>query len=94
MVKQDTQVEVAFATPDKQLLIPVKLTEGASVQQAINKSGILDEIFEIDLGKMSVGIFGSICKLDQIIVEGDRVEIYRHLLTTPMDARRNRAGEK
>jgi len=84
-------VEVAFAMSDKQLSIPVKLEQGAYVQQAINESGILNQFPEIDLTKFNVGIFGKVCDLKKIVEQGDRVEIYRPLTQNPMDARRNRA---
>ncbi len=88
------EVEVAFASVEKQSLIPLKVAEGSSVHQAINESGILEEFNEIDLDTLNVGVFGKLCKLDKTLTEGDRVEIYRPLITSPMDARRNRAGKK
>ena len=87
----DKCVEVVFATPEKQLSLSVQIVEGASVQQVIEKSGILAQCAEIDLTTMSVGIYGKVCKLDAFVAKGDRVEIYRPLLQNPMDARRNRA---
>ena len=84
-------VEVAFAKADQQLIIPVKLESGSSVQQAINESGILNQRPEIDLTKLKVGIFGKVCDLEKTVEHGDRVEIYRPLTQNPMDARRNRA---
>ncbi|NOQ77207.1 MAG: RnfH family protein [Methylococcaceae bacterium] len=85
------KVEVAFAIPEKQVVITVTLVEGSTVQQAIDTSGVVNQFSEIDLLSMPVGIFGKICKLDQGVKSGDRVEIYRPLLQNPMDARRNRA---
>jgi len=84
-------IEVAFATPDKQVCIPVKLKEVICVQEAIILSGIKNQCSEIDLSKMKVGIFGKVCDLKKMVSHGDRVEIYRSLLCHPMDARRNRA---
>ena len=84
-------LEVAFAKADEQLIIPVNLEQGASVQQAIDKSGMLNQFPEIDLTTLNVGIFGKVCKLEKIVERGDRVEIYRPLTQNPMDARRNRA---
>lgn len=85
------EIEVAFATPVKQACVSVTLQETVSVKDAIIQSGITDQFPEIDLLKMKVGIFGKVCKLDKMLKEGDRVEIYRPLLLNPMDARRNRA---
>lgn len=86
----DIHVEVAYATPERQRLIPVTLAANSTVEQAIAASGILQEFPEIDLGQQKVGVFSSICKLDKTIEDGDRVEIYRPLQQNPMDARRGR----
>jgi len=85
------KIEVAFATPIKQLSISVKLQEAVTVKEAIIQSRITDQFPEIDLLRMKVGVFGKVCSLGKILKEGDRVEIYRSLLLDPMDARRNRA---
>ena len=37
----DISVEVCYALPDKQFLIPVKINEGATVEAVILASGIL-----------------------------------------------------
>jgi len=40
-----------------------------------------------------IGIFGEPCERDQILKEGDRVELYRPLAVDPKAARRARARE-
>lgn len=87
-------VEVAYATPDKQLIKTVFVLVESTVQQAIDESGLLMEFPDIDLSTMAVGVSGKLCQLDKAIQQGDRVEIYRPLLQNPMDARRNRAVKK
>lgn len=84
-------VQVAFATPNEQMIIAVTLRACCTVQQAIDSSGILKKFPEIDLLKINVGVYGKLCKLDRAIEQGDRIEIYRPLIHNPMDARRNRA---
>ncbi|PKM11203.1 MAG: RnfH family protein [Gammaproteobacteria bacterium HGW-Gammaproteobacteria-3] len=86
------RVEVAYATPEEQPILNVTLPEGATVEQAIVNSGILTRFPEIDLHTAKVGIFSSGCKLDTVLKESDRVEIYRPLLHDPKEARRNRAA--
>jgi len=85
------KIEVAFASPSKQMIFSVTAAETNTVQQVINESGVLNEFPEINLLKMSVGVFGKLCKLDAKVKAGDRIEIYRPLVQNPMDARRNRA---
>ncbi len=84
-------VEVAYARPDKQLIIPVQVPESCTAQEAIALSEILMYFPEIDLTKNKVGIFSQICPLSKLLHENDRVEIYRSLMLNPMEARRQRA---
>ena len=85
------QVEVAYAWPDKQLLIAVAIEAGATAQDAIHRSGVLTHFPEINLDINKVGIFGKLGKLDTPLRAGDRVEIYRPLLADPKEMRRQRA---
>ena len=86
------RVEVAFAKPGQQVILTLDLAEGATAKIAILQSGILQRFPEIDLEKNKIGIFSKPCKLDHILRQGDRVEIYRPLLADPKDARRTRAA--
>lgn len=84
-------IEVAYATPDEQVIVELALPEDATVAAAINASGLLARFPEIASTGLNVGIFGVVCKPDQIVREGDRAEIYRGLVRDPKEARRNRA---
>ena len=86
-------VEVCYALPDKQLLVKVKLPEGATLQQALEASGILAKHPEIDLKKNKFGIFAKLSKLDSVLRDRDRVEIYRPLIADPKEVRKQRAAE-
>ena len=86
-------VEVAYANPEQQEIVALKMPEGTTVGHAINASGLLNHFPEIDWADIKVGIFGSVCKLDQLLKQGDRVEIYRPLLHDPKEARRQRAAK-
>ncbi len=86
------KVEVAFAEPDKQVIIPLEVAASATVEEIIKASGILEQFPEIDLGKNKVGIFGKLSKLTATLREGDRIEIYRPLIADPKEVRRKRAA--
>ncbi len=86
-------VEVCYALPDKQLLIPVKLPVGATLQQALEASGLLEKYQDIDLKKNKFGIFSKLSKLDSVLRDSDRVEIYRPLIADPKEVRKQRAAE-
>lgn len=87
------QVEVAFAKDSEQALLAVEGEKGLTVQEAIERSGILRRFPEIDLGVNKVGVYGKVAKLDQALDAGDRVEIYLPLIADPKEARKKRAAE-
>ena len=92
MVEQEIQVEVAYARLDDQALLSVTGGLGMTVREAIDRSGIRERFPEIDLAIHKVGIFGKLAKLDQPLVNGDRVEIYRPLIADPSAQRKKRAA--
>ena len=87
-------MEVAYALPQKQYLQRVTLDEGATIEQAIQASGLLTLRDDIDLAKNKVGIYSRPAKLDDVVHDGDRVEIYRPLIADPKELRRQRAQQK
>lgn len=87
----EIRVEVAYALPEKQYLQRVTLSEGATVEEAINASGLLELRSDINLAKNKVGIFSRPAKLADAVQDGDRVEIYRPLIADPKELRRKRA---
>jgi putative ubiquitin-RnfH superfamily antitoxin RatB of RatAB toxin-antitoxin module len=84
-------VEVVFATPQKQELVMVELEEGSRLCDAIDESGLAQKFDHFEVDPRRVGIFGKKVGLDQVLRDGDRVEIYRPLLADPKEVRRQRA---
>lgn len=84
-------VEVAYATPSRQVIFTVQLQRTATVEQAIRLSGVLQAFSEIDLSVNAVGVFGERVHLDHALKHGDRVEIYRALTVDPKRMRKRRA---
>ncbi|MCR4300910.1 MAG: RnfH family protein [Sulfuricaulis sp.] len=84
------RVEVVYATPSRQELIEVPARPGATVEQVIQESGILNSFPEIDLSRQHVGIYGQIASLPDLVHDGDRVEIYRPLSADPKEIRKRR----
>lgn len=87
------QVQVCYALRDKQELVNLKLSEGATVQQALEASGLLAKHPEIDLKKNKFGIFAKLSKVDTVLRDRDRIEIYRPLIADPKEVRKQRAAE-
>ncbi|AFJ01354.1 UPF0125 protein yfjF [Methylophaga frappieri] len=84
-------VEVAYALPNEQIILPIEVLPETTVEEAINRSGILARYSQIDLSKDKVGIFGKICKLNATLQHKDRIEIYRGLIADPKESRRQKA---
>jgi len=85
-------VEVVYALPDKQSLVSLEVEEGTTIKEAIEASGVLDTYDQIDLTRDKVGIFSKFAKLDTVLREKDRVEIYRPLIADPKKVRKERAA--
>jgi putative ubiquitin-RnfH superfamily antitoxin RatB of RatAB toxin-antitoxin module len=64
-MSQTVSVEVVYALPQQQTLLTVTLPEGATVEDAIRQSGILEKFPEIDLARNKVGIYSKLVKLDE-----------------------------
>jgi putative ubiquitin-RnfH superfamily antitoxin RatB of RatAB toxin-antitoxin module len=94
MVEKLITIEVAYAKPEQQVIISLEMPEDTTVEQTIKASGILEQFPEIDTSDLKVGIFGNVCKLERLIREGDRIEVYRPLIHDPKDARRERASRR
>jgi len=88
------RIEVAYALPDRQEILGLTVEEGCTLKEAILKSGILERFQEIDIERDATGIFGQLMPGNQILREGDRVEIYRPLTADPRIARRVRSKRK
>ena len=90
------KIEVAYARPDKQEIVPVQVAEGTTAIEAVNLSGITAMFPEIDAESIDMGIFGKVIKkpADHELRDGDRVELYRPLQVDPKQARLNRAKKK
>jgi putative ubiquitin-RnfH superfamily antitoxin RatB of RatAB toxin-antitoxin module len=76
-------IGIAYADKFKQVWLKLDIPEGSTVQQAIEKSGLLEQFPEINLKRQKVGIFGKIIRLDTPLVDGNRVEIYRPIIADP-----------
>ncbi len=77
------KIGIAYALPKRQVWFDVELPEGSSIKDAVERSGILKQFPEINLEQQKVGVFGKISKLDVVLNDGDRVEIYRPITCDP-----------
>jgi putative ubiquitin-RnfH superfamily antitoxin RatB of RatAB toxin-antitoxin module len=68
----------------------VAVPQGACVLHALRASAVGQFVPEAELANTPVGIWGRKATLDQLLSQGDRVEIYRPLQVDPKLARRER----
>lgn len=68
----------------------VVLPPGATVLQALQACGLQAAFPDLDVRSATVGVWGRKARLEQVLREGDRVEIYRPLKVDPKLARRER----
>ncbi|MDR8367428.1 MULTISPECIES: RnfH family protein [Pseudomonas] len=95
MVEAVIEVEVVYAAVDRQVLLTVIVPMGATVRDALFKSGLSSEFPELDLASCPVGVFGKVVAEPAIrlVQAGDRIEVYRPLLADPKEVRRLRAAK-
>lgn len=85
-------VTIVYAVADASHVLQVELESGATVEQAINASGLLSLVPELRRGALDVGIWNRAARLEAVVREGDRIEVYRPLTVDPKEARRVRAA--
>ncbi len=93
MANEMMRIEVAYAKPERQLILVLEAEPGITAKEAIMRSGILDEFPEIDIETVKLGIFGKAAPASTVLKPMDRVEIYRPLIADPKEARKKRAAE-
>jgi putative ubiquitin-RnfH superfamily antitoxin RatB of RatAB toxin-antitoxin module len=87
------RVEVVYCPmpgPSDQVdLTTLELDDGATVQDALQRSGVLGR-HGLDLGAVDVGVWFKACTLQQLLRDRDQVQLYRPLTVDPKEARRLR----
>lgn len=92
-------VEVAYASTESQEIIQLRVPRGTVAYDAVSLSKITNIFPEVDMNEADLGVFSS--PLDgkrrpssktYVLLENDRVEIYRPLIISPMELRRQRAN--
>ena len=86
-------VTVVWAAPDVQDIVRMTLPAGATVADAIARSGLIEQ-YHIDRRTVRPAVYGRLVRDDAALRDGDRVEICRPLLVDPKEARRLRAAAR
>lgn len=91
---EQLRIQVVYATPAREILRELTVEQGATIEEAIVRSGLLGEVPGIDLAVQPVGLYGKKRALDTVLRDLDRIEIYRPLVADPKESRRRRAEKK
>jgi putative ubiquitin-RnfH superfamily antitoxin RatB of RatAB toxin-antitoxin module len=88
----ELRIEIVYALAQTQTVLRLVLAPGATVKDAVERSGILQRL--PPAAALNYGIFGRRVSADQRLTDGDRIEIYRPLQADPREARRARANAR
>jgi putative ubiquitin-RnfH superfamily antitoxin RatB of RatAB toxin-antitoxin module len=91
MIDQTIVIEVVFAVPEKQQVIQLEVPSGTVIHDVVRLSCIESHFPGYDLSMLPVGVWNQVKPRDYVVQSGDRVQIYRSLITNAKDARRQRA---
>jgi putative ubiquitin-RnfH superfamily antitoxin RatB of RatAB toxin-antitoxin module len=84
-------VSVVHAGPQRVFGVDLVLPAGATVADAIERSGIRVALPRLEIRGDRLGIFSRKATFETVLRDGDRLEIYRPLKIDPKVARRLRA---
>ncbi|XBC43533.1 MAG: RnfH family protein [Buchnera aphidicola (Meitanaphis flavogallis)] len=87
------RITIVYALQNKQFIKEMKLKYKISIKEAILTSNIINKK-NMDITNNNVGIYGNIVNLNDLVKNGDRIEIYRPLLIDPKELRRKKILSK
>jgi hypothetical protein len=87
------RITVVWAAPDAQDVVALTLAAGATVGDAVARSGLVDAYAPGSAG-LAFAVWGRRAPAERPLADGDRVEITRPLVADPKQARRRRAALK
>lgn len=70
--------------------VQLELADGSTVAQALSASGWAQRFPALQAPEMTLGVWGRRCTGEQVLRDGDRVEVVRALRVDPKVARRER----
>jgi uncharacterized protein len=85
-------VRVAYALPDRQVVVQVRVPPGATVTEVVSRSGLLQQFPEIAARPIVCAVYGRVVGETYAVQSGDRIEILRPLQVDPKASRRQAAA--
>ncbi|MFP4138004.1 MAG: RnfH family protein [Halomonas sp.] len=95
----EIDIEVAFALPERQRVIPLRVPLGTTARQAVALADLpahFPEVAPATFAEADLGLFGRRLREPDVhrLRAGDRVEVYRPLIIDPKVARQARAAAR
>ena len=87
-------IEVVYGTAENQVLKSLKVKPGTTAIEAAHTAELHKTFPDLNLENATLGIFSKKTSHNNILKDGDRLEIYRPLTIDPMANRRIRANKK
>jgi len=88
----DLSIEVTCVAKGREVVRKLKVSDGTTLGEAVDQSGIIEQFPDFDIVKARKGIFGTLRTESWLLKDRDRVEIYQALIFDPREARRRRAA--
>ena len=85
------RVELAYADPEREVLIGFEVEPGCTVRDCVERSGLFRLAPELPAARLGFAVFGRRVEPADPVSEGDRIEVLRPLQADPKEARRARA---
>lgn len=70
------KISFVYASEISPLWLDLEMDENATVETAIEKSGVFNQFPHLNQSNVKLGIFGKFAKRETKLQPGDRVEIY------------------
>lgn len=88
-------VDLVYAIkPREALVLSLQVPEGSTVAQVLDYSQLAKKYPSWKVEAPSMGIWGKPCLREDIVKNGDRVEVYRPLVVDPQVSRKQRAQKQ
>jgi uncharacterized protein len=88
----DVPVRVAYALPERQVVVQLRVPPGTTVTEAVSRSGLIERFPEIAARPIACAIYGQAVAETYEVRSGDRIEILRPLRVDPPASRRQAAA--
>ena len=85
------RVELAYADPEREVLIGFEVDPGCTVRDCVERSGLFRLAPDLPAARLGFAVFGRRVEPADPVSEGDRIEVLRPLQADPKEARRARA---